>query len=55
MNSDEDVLWSTSPVRHSLWSVKFGKATGLSLFYGSLTTHITTLKALKSPVVTKAT
>lgn len=23
-------------------------------FYGSLTTHITTLKALKSPVVTEA-
>lgn len=53
VNSKECVL--ERPSCETLLVVKFGKATGLSLSYGSLTTHITTLKALKSPVVTKAT
>lgn len=35
LNSKECVLWSTHAVRHSLWSTRFGKITGLSLSYGA--------------------
>lgn len=48
LNSKECVLWNTDPVRHSLWSARFGKITGLSLSCGA-SQHSTILKALKSP------